>query len=99
MERIPREAVIMKKHHLVESKEEKQAGETSMSKVERELAELEQTYEGNIEEGIAYLGQSVELIDSVEYVADIINTIVYDAEKCLTAAFNNIKKIPIEQLV
>jgi len=90
---------MAEKHHLVESKEEKQAGETSMSKVERELAELERTYEGNIEEGIAYLGQSVELIDSVEYVADIINTIVSDAEKCLTAAFNNIRKVSIEQLV
>ena len=89
---------MSEKHSLVESKEEKQAEETSMSKIERELADLEKTYEGNIEEGIAYLGQSVELIDSVEYVSDIIKTIVNDAEKCLTAAFNNIRKIPIEQI-
>ena len=90
---------VAEKHNLVESKEEKQAEETSISKIERELADLEKTYEGNIEEGIAYLGQSVELIDSVECVSDIINTVVYDAEKCLTAAFNNIRKISIEQIV
>ena len=86
-------------HDLVASKEEKQAGEISMAKVEKELAELERTYEGNIEEGIAYLGQSVGLIDSVESVSDIINTIVFDAEECLKAAYNTIKKIPVEQLV
>jgi len=70
-----------------------------MSKVEKELAELERTYEGNIEEGIAYLGQSVGLIDSIESVSDIINTIVFDAEECLKAAYNTIKKIPIEQII
>jgi enoyl-[acyl-carrier protein] reductase II len=86
-------------HNLVESKEEKQAAETSMAKVERELAELERTYEGNIEEGVAYLGQSAELIDNIECVSDIINNIVFDAERCLTTAFNNIKKIPIEQII
>ncbi|MFW9896717.1 MAG: NAD(P)H-dependent flavin oxidoreductase [Candidatus Thorarchaeota archaeon] len=85
-------------HQLVSNKQEKQAAETSMSKVEQELAELEKTYEGNLEEGIAYMGQSVELIDRVESVADIINTIINDAERCLTEAYNNIKKIPVEQL-
>ncbi|MFX1375965.1 MAG: NAD(P)H-dependent flavin oxidoreductase [Promethearchaeota archaeon] len=84
---------------LVKTKEEKQAEETSMTKVEQELGELEKTYEGKIEEGIAYLGQSAALIDSVEKVSDIINNIVNDAEKCLTTAFNNIKKIPIEQII
>jgi len=86
-------------HDLVVSKEEKQAGETSMSKVESELAELERTYEGNIEEGIAYLGQSIGLIDSIESVSDIIDTIVFDAQKCLTTAYKTIKKIPIEQVI
>ena len=86
-------------HDLVASKEEKQAGEISMAKVEKELAELERTYEGNIEEGIAYLGQSIGLIDSVESVSDIINSIVFDAEKCLTKAYKTIKKIPIAQVL
>ncbi len=85
--------------HLVASKQEKKAGETSISKVEKELAELEMTYKGNVEEGTVYLGQSIGLIDSVESVSDIINTIVFDAEKCLKTAYNAIKKIPVSQIL
>ena len=70
-------------HGLIESKEEKQAGETSTSKVEKELAELEMTYKGNVQEGIVYLGQSIGLIDRVETVKEIIDTIIYDADKSL----------------
>ena len=84
---------------LVESKEEKQAGERSMSKVERELAELEMTYKGNVQEGTVYLGQSIGLINRVETVKDIIENIVYDAEKSLTNAYNTIKPTFIEQTV
>ncbi|MFX0148839.1 MAG: NAD(P)H-dependent flavin oxidoreductase [Candidatus Hodarchaeota archaeon] len=86
-------------HNLVASKEEKRAAETSISKVEQELAELERTYEGNIEEGVAYIGQSVGLIDRIESVSDIINNIVEDAERCLKSAYDNIKQIPINQLI
>ncbi|MHA1931162.1 MAG: NAD(P)H-dependent flavin oxidoreductase [Promethearchaeota archaeon] len=89
---------LAENHNLVETKEEKQASETSMSKVEQELAQLERTYEGKIEEGVAFLGQSAELIDSIESVSDIINTVINDAEKCLTDAYNNIKKISIKQI-
>ncbi|NHJ22689.1 MAG: nitronate monooxygenase [Candidatus Lokiarchaeota archaeon] len=84
---------------LVESKEEKQAEERSMSKVERELAELEMTYKGNVQEGTVYLGQSIGLINRVETVKDIIENIVYDAEKSLTNAYNTIKPTFIEQTV
>jgi len=73
-------------HGLVENKEEKQAGETSTTKVERELAELEMTYKGNVQEGIVYVGQSIGLIDRVETVKEIIDTIVHDAEKSLRNA-------------
>jgi NAD(P)H-dependent flavin oxidoreductase YrpB (nitropropane dioxygenase family) len=73
-------------HGLIESKEEKQAGETSTTKVERELAELEMTYKGNVQEGIVYVGQSIGLIDRVETVKEIIDTIVNDAEKSLRNA-------------
>jgi NAD(P)H-dependent flavin oxidoreductase YrpB (nitropropane dioxygenase family) len=73
-------------HGLIESKEEKQAGETSTTKVERELAELEMTYKGNVQEGIVYVGQSIGLIDRVETVKEIIDTIVQDAEKSLRNA-------------
>ncbi len=85
---------------LVASKEEKQAGETAMSKVERGLADLEKTYEGNIDEGTVYLGQSIGLIDSIDSVSYIINSIVQDAESCLTTAYNSIKKrIAVEQVI
>ena len=84
---------------LVAGKEEKQAGETSMSKVEQELLELEKTYTGNMEDGIVYLGQSIGLIESIETVSDIVNSIVEGAEKCLTNAFYTIKKAPVEPLL
>jgi len=70
-------------HGLIESKEEKQAGEVSATKVQKELAELEMTYKGNVQEGIVYLGQSIGLIDRVETVKEIIDTIIYDADKSL----------------
>ena len=73
-------------HGLVENKEEKQAGETSTNKVQRELAELEMTYKGNVQEGIVYVGQSIGLIDRVETVKEIIDTIVHDAKKSLRNA-------------
>ena len=73
-------------HGLVESKEEKQAGETSTNKVQRELSELEMTYKGNVQEGIVYVGQSIGLIDRVETVKEIIDTIIHDAEKNLRNA-------------
>jgi len=73
-------------HGLVESKIEKQAGETSTNEVQRELAELEMTYKGNVQEGIVYVGQSIGLIDRVETVKEIIDTIVHDAEKSLRNA-------------
>ena len=63
------------------------------------MAKLEETYKGNVEEGTVYLGQSIGLINSIESVSDIINSIVNDAEDCLTAAYKQIKKIPIAQLV
>jgi len=86
-------------HDLIETKEAKKAGETSIGKVEKELAELERTYEGNIEEGTVYLGQSIGLINKVESVSEIINSIVIDAEKCLKNAYKTIKPIYAEQVL
>ena len=68
-----------------------------MAKVERELAELEMTYQGNVQDGTVYLGQSIGLIDREETVKEIIDTMVYDAEKSLRNAFNTIKPSYIEQ--
>ncbi|KKK42087.1 MAG: hypothetical protein Lokiarch_37620, partial [Candidatus Lokiarchaeum sp. GC14_75] len=46
-----------------------------------------------------YLGQSIGLIESIETVSDIVNSIVEGAEKCLTNAFSTIKKAPVEPLI
>ncbi|MFX0139931.1 MAG: NAD(P)H-dependent flavin oxidoreductase [Candidatus Hodarchaeota archaeon] len=86
-------------HSLVTQKEEKLSDETSISKVNEEVYGLEKTYLGNIDEGTVFMGQSAGLIDNIESVADIINSIVVDAEKCLTDAYNKIKKIPVAQLI
>ena len=61
--------------------------------------ELEMTYQGNVQDGTVYLGQSIGLIDRVETVKEIIDTIVYDAEKNIRNAFNTIKPPYIEQLL
>ena len=86
-------------HNLVTQKEEKLSDETSISKVNEEVYGLEKTYMGNIDEGTVFMGQSAGLIDRIESVSEIINAIVNDAEKCLTDAYNTIKKIPIAQLI
>lgn len=86
-------------HDLVSNKEDKLSEEHLASEVVDEVKHLEMTYEGNIEEGAVLLGQSIGIIDSIESVSDIINSIVKDAEKFLTNAYNTIKKIPIEQIV
>ena len=69
-----------------------------MSKVERELAELEMTYQGNVQDGTVYLGQSIGLVDRVETVKEIIDTVMYDAERSLRDAFNTIKPSYLEQI-
>jgi enoyl-[acyl-carrier protein] reductase II len=72
-------------HGLVASKEEKMAEEKALTlddfiKINRyyELA-----YEGNTTDGAVLLGQSIGLIDSVDNVKEIIESIVNDAEICL----------------
>ena len=80
------------KQNLVASKKEKQEEETSMAKVANDLAKLEAAYKGNLESGTVYLGQSIGLINSIESVSDIINSVAKDAEECLTAAYNSIKR-------
>ena len=88
------------KQNLVSSKKEKQDEETSMAKVADDLAKLEETYKGNLEEGTVYLGQSIGLINSIDSVSDIINSIARDAEECLTAAYQTIKrKVLVQPIV
>ncbi|MFW9823065.1 MAG: NAD(P)H-dependent flavin oxidoreductase [Candidatus Thorarchaeota archaeon] len=80
-------------HDLVATKEEKIAIETSMTAEEmmEQLKKGELAYEGNIEDGSILLGQSIGIINSIESVPDIINTIVSDAEKSLKFSHTQIK--------
>ena len=80
-------------HDLVTSKEDKIALEVAMTAEEmmQQLKKGELAYEGNIEDGSILLGQSIGIINKIESVTDIINTIVADAEKSLKGAYEQIK--------
>jgi len=75
----------------VSNKEEKRAEETAISLINDSLMKLEKSYEGNVNDGTVLLGQSSGLIDNIEYVSDIINKVVNDAEICLKNAFEMLK--------
>ena len=70
-------------HKPVHSKEEKLALEKELTpeKVLEDNKHYEMVYKGNIEQGAVLLGQSIGLIDSIDNVKDIIETIIKDAEK------------------
>jgi len=87
------------KHGLVSNKEEKLSEENLASEIVNEVKHMEMSYKGNIDNGLVLLGQSIGIIDTIESVSEIINSIINDAEKCLTHAYNTIKKIPIDQIV
>jgi NAD(P)H-dependent flavin oxidoreductase YrpB (nitropropane dioxygenase family) len=76
---------------VVNSRDEKKAGETSISDVNDSLKLLEEMYKGNIEKGTVLLGQSSGLINKIECVSDIIDEIVIDAENCLKNAYEMLK--------
>ena len=73
-------------HSLVASKEEKLAEEKQMT-LEQALKDgkfYEMIYDtGNIDDGAVLLGQSIGVINKIEPIADIIDTLVKGAEKCL----------------
>jgi len=78
-------------HGLVADKAEKMAEETSAAAIVEEVKHMILTYEGNVEEGEVLIGQSIGIIDKIENVNDIINSIVKDAENCLKNAASLIK--------
>jgi len=80
-------------HGLVASKEEKIAQEKAWSPEEvlKETNAYRIIYEGDTEDGAVLLGQSIGIINSIDSVTDIINSIVNDAEKRLKKAHNLIK--------
>lgn len=69
------------------NKAEKRAEETSMSVIRDGVIKLEKAYKGDVNDGIILLGQSCGLVEEIESVSDIINSIVYSAEKCLKSAY------------
>jgi len=80
-------------HGLVTSKEEKIAQEKiwSPEEVLKESKAYRVIYEGDTDDGAVLLGQSIGIINSIESVSDIINSIVNDAEKSLKSAYGLIK--------
>jgi len=84
------------KHHtLISSKEEKLKEEKASSVVE-EMKFYEKTYNGDIEEGAVLLGQTIGIIDKIESVSEIINSIISGAEKTLLSPSYTIEQTPIE---
>jgi enoyl-[acyl-carrier protein] reductase II len=73
-------------HSLVASKEEKMAEEKTMT-MEQVLEDgkfYEMIYDtGNVDDGAVLLGQSIGVINSIERIPDIIDSLVKGAEKCL----------------
>jgi NAD(P)H-dependent flavin oxidoreductase YrpB (nitropropane dioxygenase family) len=89
---------------LVKTKEEKMAEEQATAEAraamarEELLAELKKesdaylaAYRGNVDVGAVLIGQAIGIINSVESVSDIIETIVKDAEKMLKQSYSYIQ--------
>ena len=80
-------------HGLVASKQEKVAEEKGLTledmiKINKAY---EVAYEGDIVDGAVPLGQSIGVINSIEKVPDIVDSIITSAEKYLKKAVNSIK--------
>ncbi len=83
-----------KSQGLIMDKEQKKAGETSMSILAEGVDKLEKVYAGNVEEGTILLGQSAGLIEREEKVSNIINSTVSDAAKCIKKAYKMMYEYP-----
>ena len=80
-------------HGLVASKEEKMAEEATFT-AEDIIAEgkaYEAAYTGDISSGAVLLGQSIGIINALDYANKIVEEIVTDAEKRLKQAYNLVK--------
>ena len=80
-------------HPLVGSKEEKMAMEkqTTIEEYLKESKAYRLIYKGNTEDGAVLLGQSIGIVNSIDSVSDIINSIMNEAEKKLKSAYSSIK--------
>jgi enoyl-[acyl-carrier protein] reductase II len=75
-------------HGLVADKSEKMAQESQLTAemLQKDQEHYEMIYDGEINEGAVLLGQSIGVINSIEKVSDIIESIIADAEKCIRNA-------------
>jgi len=80
-------------HGLVANKDEKMAEESKFTPemFVEDAKRYRMIYDGNIDDGAVLLGQSIGIINSIENVSSIINSIVDGAEKSLKNATNLIK--------
>ena len=80
-------------HKPVGSKEEKMAQEAAfdVDEIAKTIRAYELAYEGNINDGAVLLGQSIGLVDRIESVSDIIETLMKDAEVAVKNAASLIK--------
>jgi NAD(P)H-dependent flavin oxidoreductase YrpB (nitropropane dioxygenase family) len=86
---------------LVKTKEEKMAEEKGLVEHRKEISKEElaeelrkdayaafAAYQGDMENGAVLLGQSIGIIDQIESVAEIIETVINDAENALKNAIS-----------
>lgn len=80
-------------HGVVTNKKEKMAEEAAMTpEAARELIiKYELAYQGNINDGAVPLGQSIGIVNQIESVPNIIETIMKDAEKYIKKASGYVK--------
>ncbi|MFX1277111.1 MAG: NAD(P)H-dependent flavin oxidoreductase [Promethearchaeota archaeon] len=80
-------------HGLVANKDEKIAEEQAMTAemLMEDQKHYEMTYEGDITHGAVLLGQSIGLIDSVDNVSTIMDSMVVEAEKYLKKGFSAVQ--------
>ena len=75
-------------HSLIASKEEKLAEEQKLTPemLLEDAKAYRMIYEGNIDDGAVLLGQSIGIINSIDNISNLVNSIVDGAEKCLKNA-------------
>jgi len=80
-------------HPAPSSKEEMIAYEQSITPEQRvhDLGAYDRIYDGDIETGAVLLGQSIGIIDSIDDVTDIIETIMKEAENTIRSNYSNLK--------
>jgi len=80
-------------HPAPSSKEEMIAYEQSITPEQRvhDLGSYDRVYDGDIDTGAVLLGQSIGIIDSIDDITDIIETIMKEAENTIRSNYSNLK--------